>query len=437
MYPAGYTLGPQAFEYSKRYMHAAPHYTVQVPRALVGERQPFLQHRHVVVKPIQYAYAPHPSPQPSSRMYRYDQGVYSQHVPDILPKSPATADRPFPEAASKWSWESPGSQVYAPPPPLESLGSFPEVGLRTVSTLPENTPRDGYFSTGLPKIVEVVRIEGGVGPAKPSDKYVPKPAGDVDFAESEGEDEADDNREREGRKTTTHTDTRAEEGEKREATETSREEEQDALRNETSSTNEKEEEVQEGEKHAEDQASSEATSELMSREEPPFTDNNQPGEEKEDVKGKEEEGERTEGLKEEEKEAKEGFGNQMDDEPQMPGEIGSNIYGKNFKVKFDTQISDECLKHFPMFSLTTASTFSGIDLMTTPRLGEIEGEVFQASNRGPKFEASDPTPTNWPIGYVPPPDQKYKKLVVGNQVYYEGGAFYLSETGAYLLGLRG
>lgn len=43
---------------------------------------------------------------------------------------------------------------------------------------------------------------------------------------------------------------------------------------------------------------------------------------------------------------------------------------------------------------------------------------------------------NWPVGYVPPPDDKYRELVLGNQVYLEGGTFYLSETGAYLLGLR-
>lgn len=42
-----------------------------------------------------------------------------------------------------------------------------------------------------------------------------------------------------------------------------------------------------------------------------------------------------------------------------------------------------------------------------------------------------------PVGYVPPADGKYKKIVIGSQTFLEGGTFFLSETGAYLLGLRG
>ncbi|CBZ53699.1 conserved hypothetical protein [Neospora caninum Liverpool] len=43
----------------------------------------------------------------------------------------------------------------------------------------------------------------------------------------------------------------------------------------------------------------------------------------------------------------------------------------------------------------------------------------------------------WPVGFVPPQDPcDYKELRFGNNVYLMGGTFYLSDTGAYLLGLR-
>ncbi|PFH31075.1 hypothetical protein BESB_032720 [Besnoitia besnoiti] len=45
--------------------------------------------------------------------------------------------------------------------------------------------------------------------------------------------------------------------------------------------------------------------------------------------------------------------------------------------------------------------------------------------------------SGWPVGYVPPSDpQEYKELRIGSNVYLIGGTFYLSDTGAYLLGLR-
>ncbi|CDJ48169.1 hypothetical protein, conserved [Eimeria brunetti] len=62
--------------------------------------------------------------------------------------------------------------------------------------------------------------------------------------------------------------------------------------------------------------------------------------------------------------------------------------------------------------------------------------LFAAAPVEKKAQPSGAT-SGWPVGYVPPPDDKYRELVVGNQVYLEGGTFYLSETGAYLLGLRG
>ncbi|KAL8449101.1 hypothetical protein Emag_003772 [Eimeria magna] len=378
MYPAGYTLGPHAFDYSKQYVHSAPQYAVPVARAPLPEAQPYVHQRHVVVKPIQYTYASLPPAQPPARIYRYD----NQQVPGLPPMSPATTDRPFSEAAAKWTWDnSGGSRGYAAPPPFESMGSFPEVGLRTLSTLPENTPRDGYFSASLPKIVEVVRVEGEAGPVKPSDKYVPKPAGDEDFAQSEPEDEGDNRKpEMERTTTTAQVDTQAEDSENRESSETPREEEQDDSRNKMSPANNNEDEVQEGEQ-AEDTASSEASSELMSGEEPPFTEETQLGEKKEDVQRNEEEGEGNKGFEGEGKKGEEKlFSKQMEDESQISGAAANNNYGKNFKVKFDSQATDENLKHFPMFSMTTASTFSGIDFMTTPRLGKMEeGSLHQLS----------------------------------------------------------
>ncbi|CDI84892.1 hypothetical protein, conserved [Eimeria praecox] len=71
----------------------------------------------------------------------------------------------------------------------------------------------------------------------------------------------------------------------------------------------------------------------------------------------------------------------------------------------------------------------------SPRSPNSSGR-FVTTALGGKAELSCPT-SGWPVGYVPPPDDKYKELVVGSQVYLEGGTFYLSETGAYLLGLRG
>lgn len=42
-----------------------------------------------------------------------------------------------------------------------------------------------------------------------------------------------------------------------------------------------------------------------------------------------------------------------------------------------------------------------------------------------------------PIGFVPPEDPRdYKELRIGDSIYLMGGTFYLSDTGAYLLGLR-
>ncbi|OEH74294.1 hypothetical protein cyc_03592 [Cyclospora cayetanensis] len=87
----------------------------------------------------------------------------------------------------------------------------------------------------------------------------------------------------------------------------------------------------------------------------------------------------------------------------------------------------------PVISMTfTAVGFANPE-STTPRhaktqgplLGGIEGSSDMAGNAQIR-----------PIGYVPPEDGKYKELVVGKQVFLEGGRFYLSETGAYLLGLR-
>ncbi|KEP66961.1 UNVERIFIED_CONTAM: hypothetical protein HHA_272520 [Hammondia hammondi] len=51
--------------------------------------------------------------------------------------------------------------------------------------------------------------------------------------------------------------------------------------------------------------------------------------------------------------------------------------------------------------------------------------------------ATGDTKHAWPVGYVPPKDPcDYKELRLGNSVYLMGGTFYLSDTGAYLLGLR-
>ncbi|CDJ56643.1 hypothetical protein, conserved [Eimeria maxima] len=84
--------------------------------------------------------------------------------------------------------------------------------------------------------------------------------------------------------------------------------------------------------------------------------------------------------------------------------------------------------------------------VSAPSVGSSLGPMSPLSQKSPGYfgdslvgraDASAGATSSWPIGYVPPPDDKYKELVVGGQVYLEGGTFYLSETGAYLLGLRG
>ncbi|PHJ20969.1 hypothetical protein CSUI_005190 [Cystoisospora suis] len=79
--------------------------------------------------------------------------------------------------------------------------------------------------------------------------------------------------------------------------------------------------------------------------------------------------------------------------------------------------------------LQTTTTAS--EALSTPRVTKEQAvHAVVSSGRGVKAGAH-------PVGFVPPEDPRdYKELRIGDSVYLMGGTFYLSDTGAYLLGLR-
>ncbi|CDI78723.1 hypothetical protein, conserved [Eimeria acervulina] len=125
------------------------------------------------------------------------------------------------------------------------------------------------------------------------------------------------------------------------------------------------------------------------------------------------------------------------DEPSVDGEKEEKHLNSGNQSQSHVKNPSEDKPHgFALFSVEgSAPSVGGTLGPLTPRQQKSPGQYPPAFVRG---EADAPGATcGWPVGYVPPPDDKYKELVVGSQVYLEGGTFYLSETGAYLLGLRG
>ncbi|CDJ35261.1 uncharacterized protein EMH_0003910 [Eimeria mitis] len=124
------------------------------------------------------------------------------------------------------------------------------------------------------------------------------------------------------------------------------------------------------------------------------------------------------------------------DEPSVGGEKKDKLPNSGTQVPFQMENAPG----------DKPSGFAFISVeVSAPSVGSSMGHALPQPQRSPGHFCASPAEmiagpsgvtSGWPVGYVPPPDDKYKELVVGNQVYLEGGTFYLSETGAYLLGLR-
>ncbi|KYF46550.1 hypothetical protein TGARI_272520 [Toxoplasma gondii ARI] len=108
------------------------------------------------------------------------------------------------------------------------------------------------------------------------------------------------------------------------------------------------------------------------------------------------------------------------------------------ETKDDTdELSGEANERSQKEDSTAAKEQSKVEAsLVGSTLSEGNSSVYYRVN-GTTQATTGETKGAWPVGYVPPKDPSdYKELRLGNSVYLMGGTFYLSDTGAYLLGLR-
>ncbi|KAL8431631.1 hypothetical protein Efla_005690 [Eimeria flavescens] len=419
-------------------------------------------------------------------------GNYGHYYPPSPPPPPPSYSSPPPLSARIYTYEMQQQQQQAPGG-IEPAWHWPvgsavavapsaEFGLRTVATLPENTPRDNSFANGrgegagggldaaattndTPAAAGAgaAAFAGGGGPAgrrgegeEGSRWCAAEGWSSLPFQEGGEAEKKERNSEGKGEvKKTGYADAdspmvgekeedKEEEEEEEGGEEEGEEEEEDGERKgvsgeacpqKQSKRNEKEKKKTEDKKNEEEERLS--VSSVSSSQH----DCRMKKAEKEELSKEEEIGQ---GGKEEERKEKEKTFllqqqkketlNDLFEEGEVADEMAST---KGESLKFSSEIplfAKGSNKEIPICSGATASTFSGFDFTNTPRFSKLKGGLDggdEWSSNKQQYEG------HWPIGYVPPADRKYKKIVVGDQVYWEGGTFYLSETGAYLLGLRG